>query len=269
MICEHIRELLSDYLDDTLAPIERQDVLQHLSTCDECRAVLDDYRRFDMLLAKLPRVGPDPALRGRIFSSPAYQELLAASHITPSPALSREDVQTVPHPRLQDEHHNHRPPLVALPGGRASSSEARPARRTQHWVQRTMLIMIAATLLLTVGVVSLIGWNVWQRHPQTAALPGAITPPAGLQQNGPLPAGTRFTFLRDGALWSAPSDGSTGIVRLTPPGVTVASNWTVRTALLGRSAGNMLASIDLQQAYIHTIRSDSQNDSVIRQPLLK
>ncbi len=278
MNCEHIRELLSDYLDDKLAPIERQNVLQHLSTCDECRAILNDYRRLDTLLANLPRVGPDPALRDRIFSSPAYQELATHSPTTPSPALNQENAQTVPHPRLRNEQQNHRPHLVALPGGRASSSErrqshamsSRPTRRNSHWVQRTMQIMIAATLLLTVGVAGLIGWNMWQRHPQTAILPGAITPPAGLQQNGgPLPAGTRFTFLRDGALWSAPSDGSTSIVRLTPPGVNVAPDWTVRAALPGHSAGNMLAYIDLQRAYIHTIRSDSQNDSVIRQPLLR
>jgi len=42
MNCEQIKELLSAYLDDTLAPNERQAVLQHLSTCEECRAILDD-----------------------------------------------------------------------------------------------------------------------------------------------------------------------------------------------------------------------------------
>src|ERR1700730_9535586 len=227
MNCEHIKELLSTYLDDMLAPIERQNVLQHLSTCDECRAMLDDYRRFDALLAHLPRVSPDAALHDRIFSSPAYQKLIADAHLPAAPAPSRDEVQTVPHPHLQAERHNHHQPhLMALPSDYASSDEwptkgvpPRPAHRRQNWVQRTMLIMIAASLLLTVGVVSLIGWNIWQRHPQTTSLPGAITPPAGPQQNGPLPVGIRFTFLRDGTLWSAPSDGSTDLVRLTSPDV--------------------------------------------------
>lgn len=69
--------------------------------------------------------------------------------------------------------------------------------------------------------------------------------------------------------WSAPTDGSTAVVRLTPEHTTVATNWAVRPAQAGRSAGNMVAYIDLQQGFVHLIRSDGQNDTVIQQPLLK
>ncbi len=62
---------------------------------------------------------------------------------------------------------------------------------------------------------------------------------------------------------------STQIDRLTPGNVTVASNWAVSPPLPGRSSGDMLAYIDLQQARVHTIRSDGQQDTTIAQPLFK
>jgi WD40 repeat protein len=43
----------------------------------------------------------------------------------------------------------------------------------------------------------------------------------------------------------------------------------VSSAQAGRSAGDMLAYIDLQTASVHTIRSDGQQDTIIKQPLLK
>ena len=129
-------------------------------------------------------------------------------------------------------------------------------------------VVIAATVLLTLGVGGFIGWNLWQKQITVANNANGITPPAALQQ-GPIPAGTRFLFLRDGALWSASADGGDDVRRLTAAQSTVATSWTVRPALIGRYAGNMVAYIDLQQGYVHTIRSDGQNDTVIRQALFQ
>jgi hypothetical protein len=131
-----------------------------------------------------------------------------------------------------------------------------------------MQIMIAASIMLILGMAGFISWNVLQQQKKAALLSSGITPPAGPQQ-GPIPAGLRFVFLRDGALWSAPTDGGTGVIRLTPQNTTVATNWVVRPALAGGQAGNRLAYIDLQQGFVHTIRSDAQNDLQIQQPLLK
>jgi len=131
-----------------------------------------------------------------------------------------------------------------------------------------MYVLIAASLLLTVGISALIGYNLWLKQTQVAHDPNGIIPPADLQQ-GPIPAGVRFVFQRDGALWSAPTDGGGGIVRLTPAGVTVATRWAVRPPLPGRPAGNLLAYFDLQHGTLHTIRSDGQRDTTIAQPLLK
>lgn len=277
MNCEQVKELLSAYLDDALAPAEREEVAAHLQDCPACSSILLDYRRLDSLLVHLPRVSPDAALREKIFSSPEYLELTGTFG-----GSERADERTIPHQRIRHVDPG-RPRLIALPGGRQSSSSTLPPdisrspyRTTTHrrrnggssWGLRAMQIAIAAALLLTLGIGSLIGWNLWRMQKMTATNVNGITPPAGLQQ-GPIPAGVRFVFLRDAALWSAPTDGGSGILRLTPQNVTVAENWAVRPALPGRPAGNMLAYIDLQRGFVHIIRSDGQSDTAIAQPLLK
>jgi anti-sigma factor RsiW len=70
MNCEQVKESLSAYLDDALAPEEKRTIATHLETCSECNAMLADFRRFDTLLHQLPRVSPGAGLRQRIFSSP-------------------------------------------------------------------------------------------------------------------------------------------------------------------------------------------------------
>ncbi|GHO84585.1 anti-sigma factor family protein [Dictyobacter formicarum] len=69
MNCEQVRDLLSAYLDDQLTADERQRVSAHLPSCPQCAGILADYRRFDALLAQLPRVTPTPDLRNRILAT--------------------------------------------------------------------------------------------------------------------------------------------------------------------------------------------------------
>lgn len=279
MNCEQVKELLSPYLDNALAEEERRIVATHLETCPACNALLTDFRHFDTLLSQLPRVGPGVGLHERIFSSPEYLELIGTST-----RATKRSQQTVPYQsvRADTAKQGQHPQLVALPGGhqgqRSPSSSGAPrdffapARankpRQVRWGQRILQTALVASVLLVLGVGGLIGWNLWQRQNMLASNTGSIIPPAGLQQ-GPIPAGTRFLFLRNGSLWSAPTDGSTNIARLTPVYSTVAAQWAVRPAQAGRSAGNMVAYIDLQQGFVHLVRSDSQNDTVIQQPLLK
>jgi Putative zinc-finger/WD40-like Beta Propeller Repeat len=274
MKCEQVKELLSAYLDTALASEEQNAVAIHLETCRECSEVLADFRRFDTLLFQIPRVSPSIDLYERIFSSPEYLELTGTSGMS-----ARSSRPTVPYKRIPPGI-TQRPNLVALPGGRSKRYVSTPSSdsrdfanvhtRGQHiaWGLRVMQIVIAATVLLTLGVGGLIGWNLWQRQTTVAQDTNGFTPPAGLQA-GPIPAGTRFLFLRSGALWSAPTDGTKGSVRLTPTNTSVALNWAVRPALAGHAAGNLVAYIDLQQGFAHLIRSDGQNDIVLPQALLK
>lgn len=275
MNCEQVEELLSAYLDNELAPEERRRVAAHLQGCSHCSGVLADFRRHDFLLSQLPRVSPDPALHTRIFTSPEYLELTGTFDV------SHAEVPSHRHPRLDAPG---RPHLIALPGGRSSTrggllsgrqeQEAQPTRkrpavrprRSGSWVLRAMYVAIAATILLTIGVGGYISWNLMHPAQQTAS--GTLPPPASLQ-SGPLAAGMHIVFLRDGRLMSIPADGSTTAVALTPANVTVAANWAISTPLPGRSAGDLLAYIDLQTATVHIIRSDGQSDKVLPLRLLK
>ncbi len=124
-------------------------------------------------------------------------------------------------------------------------------------------------MILAIGIGSFLGLNSWRHQTQTTNSE-AITPPTGPVQGGPLSAGMRFVFLRDGALWSILTNSSNKQAdRLTPGNVMVAANWVVSPVQAGRLAADMLAYIDLQRAFVHIIRSDGQQDTIIKQALLK
>jgi len=275
---QHVEDLLSAYLDNALTQDERASVAAHIQTCPSCNEVLADFRYFDALLAKQPHISPTAALRERIFSSPEYKELAGeASHPnTPVQSLtsSTKNQQTVPQKRVQRAQTS-QPNFVSIPGTLRSTSQQEtkanirvPQRRSRQ-LQRLMQVMIAASLLLTVGVGSFIGWSLWQAQNRVAQDAHGILPPQDLRQGGPLPAGIRSVFFYDGSLWSAPTDGHSQAVRLTPATVTVAPHWVVRPALPNSRAGNLLAYVDMRQGLLHIIRSDGQSDTAIQQLLLK
>ncbi|MEO6892901.1 MAG: zf-HC2 domain-containing protein, partial [Ktedonobacteraceae bacterium] len=274
MNCEQVEELLSPYLDKALAAEEHRNTASHVQKCPGCSALLADYSHFDTLLSQMPRVSPSPALRERIFSSPEYLELTRSGSMQDA-----EQSQQRFSPGTTSHDTPARPQLVAIPGGRSSSSRT-PTRRQPAVAfpeqrsraprgLRIMQAITAAAILLTLLVGGLIGRNIWLQQANMASNGQAITPPSGPQPAGPLPAGARIVFLRDGALWSVSDEGTTPANRLTPAGVAVAPTWLVSPALPGRSAGDKVAYIDLLQAYIHTIRSDGQLDTPVQQRLLK
>lgn len=280
MSCADVEDLLSAYLDNALTAEEHNAVAAHLQGCTTCSSVLADYEHIDYLLRHLPRVAPDPALRDRIFTDPEYLELTGTTDtFDKKGTIKMPIVPTFPQQRSAKERTQRtgRPQLVSLPGGRSSTSKDAPTiphpatlplRHQLAWGQRAMQTAVVATMLLTLGVAGFISWHLWLQHSHIAQGAGGITPPTSLQ-NGPLPAGMRFVFARDGALWSGATDGSAQVVRLTPTGVTVAMGWAVRPPLAGHTAGDAIAYIDLQHGFVHTIRSDGQSDTIIQQPLLK
>lgn len=50
-----VREVLSDYLDGTLGPSERERVREHLDDCEACRAFLETLRRTVEETGQLPQ----------------------------------------------------------------------------------------------------------------------------------------------------------------------------------------------------------------------
>ena len=284
MNCEHVEDGLSAYLDNVLTSSERREIAIHLQTCPQCMMLLAELRQNDILLAQLPRIHPHPVLQERIFSSPEYLELTGT---TDNRFLLADEWTRPLAPRRID---SERPLLVALPGGRSSSplqaTKSQPApppfsprpvlpkstgSRRKKIVRKLWPLASVAVLVLLLGTLGLAGFLHARRTPATTNTMGAITPPAAAPgQSGPLAAGTRFVFLRDGKLWSTLVDGSSRQPeQLTPSGVSVAANWIVSPTQAGHTAGNILTYIDLQGARVHTIRSDGQEDTIIQQALLK
>ncbi len=269
MNCEQVEELLSAYLDNMLAPEERRQVAAHLQTCRSCTEALADYRRNDILLSRLPRVAPDPTLRERIFSSPDFLDLTGESLESKSPAGRTVPRLPAGSPRRDTPG---RPHLVAIPGGRSTAPhptvkiETTAPKRTRG--NRAIIATIAAALILAIGIGAFVGVSRFS-HQAAPISHSGITPPAYAPQGpGPLSAGVRFVFLLDGTLWSELSNASsTQPDRLTPSNVNVAPGWVVAT-LPGGTVGDMLAYIDLKKASVHIIRSDGQEDTSIKQPLL-
>jgi len=283
MSCERVEELLSAYLDEMLAPGERRSVATHLRKCQHCQTILDDYRRFDALLAQLPPVSPGPAVRQKLFSSLAQNPLPVTDELQPIPAdryidsysPTRPSLPSLPDVFSSNTTPTRRQPALRRPLPIGSNDLTRKvpvvAPRKSSVGQRALLGVIAAALLLAVGIGSIMGWQLMSATQQQRATGSgnAITPPAGYSSTTlPLPAGNRFVFLHAGALWSASTDTSPAQARLTPPNVTVGGRWLVSPAAPGQAAGDMLAYIDIQHGYVHVIRSDGQNDTVVPLPLL-
>ncbi|HEY3993898.1 MAG TPA: zf-HC2 domain-containing protein [Ktedonobacteraceae bacterium] len=304
MNCEQVEERLSAYLDNMLAPDERRAVTIHLQTCSRCMVLLAELRQNDILLAQLPRVGPTPTLRERLFSMAEVRVLSELVDYPPHLAFPPEQPQTfasADRPTLDLSERHSYPRLVSLAGERnpradmqsgkieipptpptlllhptsrlipqaKQTREYHPPRSRKQWFT-PLKIAIATAFLMTLGTAGLLVLSFHHRA-SSANLVGAITPPAGpLTGAGPLAAGERFVFLRDGALWSTLAEGSNQQPeRLTPANVTVAPGWVVSAPAGNHAAGDLLAYIDLQRAQIHTIRSDGQQDTPIQLVLLK
>lgn len=56
--CEHVRELMSDYVDGELAPGEQARIERHVAFCPRCRTVLANLR---LTLSALGTLGPQRA----------------------------------------------------------------------------------------------------------------------------------------------------------------------------------------------------------------
>lgn len=63
-----IREQLSEYLDKTLEPRDRERVDAHLAGCQACRAYLGTLRATTEALAQLPRVAAPDGVRQRLLN---------------------------------------------------------------------------------------------------------------------------------------------------------------------------------------------------------
>jgi Predicted integral membrane protein len=117
MNCEQVEELLSAYLDDQLTEHIYSAVTTHLEECRRCYAFLTSYRRYDALLAQLPRVEPPPYLRTMLFSSPRYRRRHATATAIISSTIAstgREDPGTSTYRQHDNDPRNDESPPTTL-----------------------------------------------------------------------------------------------------------------------------------------------------------
>ncbi len=240
MNCKWAEKHLSAYLDDALDPPLSGEVAEHVAQCAHCREILEDYRRFDLLLRQYPRVEPGPELKERLFSSPEMIALLREE------AEARGMRAAAPIPASPDAETEPRQPA------------AQPARRLVT-VSR-ILLPVAAVLTLALGAALLFKQGLLPSAHTSSPTTTTIGNSGG---HTPFPAGTRLVYERDGALWSASADGQGLAQQLTPAGVQVAG-WSVSPGG-GQSGASLVAYIDGHTGAIHIIRGDGLDDAVIGQ----
>ena len=61
--CQEVVELVTDYLEDALAPAVRARIEQHLGACAGCASYLDQMRDTIRIVGALREEDLDPALR--------------------------------------------------------------------------------------------------------------------------------------------------------------------------------------------------------------
>jgi anti-sigma factor RsiW len=58
--CRELVELVTDYLEDRLAPVDRQRFEEHLAACEACRAYLEQFRQTVRAIGRLPEEALSP-----------------------------------------------------------------------------------------------------------------------------------------------------------------------------------------------------------------
>jgi len=54
MPCRELVELITDYLEDQLSPVDRARFEAHLADCEACRTYLEQFRQTIRVLGRLP-----------------------------------------------------------------------------------------------------------------------------------------------------------------------------------------------------------------------
>jgi len=80
MRCEHFRELISAYIERSIAPPLAAKMDEHAAECASCRAELEGVRELWQMMAEAKRVEPPVSLHSRVM-----QEVYASVPAAPAP----------------------------------------------------------------------------------------------------------------------------------------------------------------------------------------
>ena len=69
MPCRELVELVTDYLEDRLAPVDRARFEAHLAECEYCAAYLEQMRETIRTLGRLPEESLSPEARAALLTA--------------------------------------------------------------------------------------------------------------------------------------------------------------------------------------------------------
>jgi len=69
MPCRELVELVTDYLEDRLSPIDRARFEAHLTECEACRTYLEQFRQTIRVLGRLPEESLSPEAREALLTA--------------------------------------------------------------------------------------------------------------------------------------------------------------------------------------------------------
>ena len=69
MPCRELVELVTDYLEDRLSPVDRARFEAHLAACEACRTYLEQFRQTIRVLGRLPEESLSPAARTALLTA--------------------------------------------------------------------------------------------------------------------------------------------------------------------------------------------------------
>jgi anti-sigma factor RsiW len=67
--CRELVELVTDYLEDRLSPIDRARFEAHLTECEACRTYLEQFRETIRVLGRLPEESLSPEAREALLTA--------------------------------------------------------------------------------------------------------------------------------------------------------------------------------------------------------
>ena len=67
--CRELVEIITDYLEDGLSPVDRTRFEAHLAECEACRLYLEQFRQTIRALERLPEESLSPAAREALLTA--------------------------------------------------------------------------------------------------------------------------------------------------------------------------------------------------------
>ena len=69
MPCRELVEVITDYLEDKLSPLDRIRFEEHLAECEACRMYLEQFRQTIRVLGRLPEESLSTEARGALLEA--------------------------------------------------------------------------------------------------------------------------------------------------------------------------------------------------------